>query len=139
MKTYEFPYGGTGGPHGHDSWDSVIEVELTDEEAARLEASARASGMCWHLEDDEAIDDIRERIERLIIVETLAAIPDVIEELREEWLEDNPDAAEDEMPADEEFLMEDMGTWHVCYPEELQEMGEEDDDHDEEDEEDDEA
>ncbi len=125
MKTYEFPYGGDRGPHGHDGWDSVIEFELTDEEAERLIASARASEMCWHLDDDDAISDIRERIERRIIEETLEAIPDRIEELREEWLEDNPDADEDEIPTDEELLEEEMGNWYVCYPDELQEMREE--------------
>ncbi len=81
--------------------------------------------MCWHLDDDDAISDIREKIERYIIEVTLKAIPDVIKELRKDWLSNNPDADEDEIPTAEEFLEEDMGFWHVCYPEELQEMLEE--------------
>ena len=63
MKTYKFPYGGA-------DWDSFVEFELTEEEAARLEASAKAEPR-WHLDEDEAISDICKKIKQFIVCHCL--------------------------------------------------------------------
>ena len=59
MKTYAFFVGGCAGKG--DTWDYDLEVELTDEEAERLEASAR-KGSRWHLNEDPEISDIYDKV-----------------------------------------------------------------------------
>ena len=112
MKTYEFPYGGA-------EWDAVIDVDLTDEEAARLEASAHAEPR-WHLDEDDDINDIYQKVEQIIYDENKRIIIEDgrLEELKE-FYED-----EEEIPSDDELIEEEMGIWHVCYPEALQYLGE---------------
>ena len=119
MKTYVFPYGGTLGKC--EGWDSEIEFELTDEEAARLEASARKEPR-WHLDEDESLDDIRQKIEEYIFEENKRMMIEDgrIEELQE--FEENEDMTIDEL------VDEEMGTWHVSYPEELQGLDENEED-----------
>ena len=113
MKTYEFPYGGTIGKL--ETWDSSIEFELTDEEAARLEESARKESR-WHLDEDEAISDICEKITQYIFEENKQMMIEDgrLDEIKEEYDED------DDIPSDDEIVDEEMGIWHVSYPEELQ-------------------
>lgn len=118
MKTYVFPYGGSTGPG--DTWDSSIEFELTEEEAKRLEASARAEPR-WHLDEDETISDICQKIEQFVFEENKQIMrkDGRLKEARETWkyLHDDADG---ETPSDDELVSEEMGTWHVCYPEELE-------------------
>ena len=120
MRTYVFPYGGTIGKC--ETWDSEIEFELTDEEAERLEASARKEPR-WHLNEDEAISDICKKIEAFILEENKRIMIEDgrLDELREEW----EDADKEDIPSDDELVDEDMGMWHVMYPEELQDLEEE--------------
>ena len=39
MSTYEFPYSGSGGKG--DTWEGTIDVELSEEDYARVEASIK--------------------------------------------------------------------------------------------------
>ena len=55
MKTYSFLAGGSAGKG--DTWSYDFDYELTDEEAERLEASARKEPR-WRLEEDPEISDI---------------------------------------------------------------------------------
>ena len=112
MKTYEFPYGGA-------EWDAVIDVDLTDEEAERLEASAHAEPR-WHLNEDDAIHDICQKIVQIIYDENKRIMIEDgrLEELKE-FYED-----EEEIPSDDELIEEEMGIWHVCYPKALQRLEE---------------
>ncbi len=54
MKTYEFRISGSGGKG--DSWDGTIDMELSDEDYARVVASAKKG--FWHMCDDKEISDI---------------------------------------------------------------------------------
>lgn len=114
MKIYEFPYGGA-------EWDAVIDFELTDDEAARLEASAQSKPR-WHLNEDKAISDIFHKIEQAIYEENKQMMikDGRLDEARETWKALNEDEDEEDMPSDDELVEEEMGTWHVCYPKHLQ-------------------
>ena len=116
MKTYKFPYGGA-------EWDSFVEFELTDEEAGRLEASAKAKPR-WHLDEDETISDICKKIELFICEENKRMMKDDgrLEEARETWKYFHKDSDEEYMPSDDELIDQEMGMWHVCYPEPLQDL-----------------
>lgn len=59
MKTYTFPYAAVFGKM--DSCDCQIDIELTDEEAQRLEQSAHAESR-WRLDEDESISDIFDKV-----------------------------------------------------------------------------
>ena len=107
MKKYTFPYGGNFGPG--DSWGNDIEIELTDEEAARLEASARQEPR-WRLNEDPDLQDIESRVSE-------AAYAQECKNLRLAY--DDPKEAEE--------AMENLGI-HINYPEELQELGEAEED-----------
>jgi hypothetical protein len=124
VKTYRFPCGGTTGKC--DSWDSFIDFELTDDEAARLEASARAE-FCWHLDEDESISDICQKIERFIFEENKRMMigDGRLSELRADWKYAHPDADEDDIPSDDDLVRGEMGSWSVSYPQELQDFEEE--------------
>lgn len=117
MKIYTFPYGGHCGPG--DSWDSEIDVELTDEEAARLVASARKEPRD-RLDEDAEIKDICEKVETLIFAENKRMMIEDgrIDEVRE--FEGHEDMSVDDI------VDEEMGAWSVCYPEELQDLEDED-------------
>ena len=65
---------------------------MTDEEAARLAESAKgkSEGDVWDFEDDEAVSDIYEKVYDAEYENELQNIIDCqIEELREEYLEDD--------------------------------------------------
>ena len=119
MKRYEFPYGGSFGKG--DSWDGVNEVELTDEEAARLEASARRAPR-WHLDEDSEISDINDKVYKFLYnhdIETLMNDHGWIEERRSDR------ECDGERPVSDRELVEEYmeGTsFHVCYPVELQDL-----------------
>lgn len=121
MKTYTFPYGGSFGKL--DSWDGANEVELTDEEAARLEASARKEPR-WRLDEDPEINDIYEKVYEFLYnhdIEEVMKDEDLLEELREDYESED----EDEEPLSDRELAEeymDNTTFNVCYPEELQNL-----------------
>ena len=114
MKKYTFPYGGTIGKC--ESWDSEIDVELTDEEAARLEASAR-SGEFMDMYDDDSISDIYEKVKGIAFAENKRILEACgrLDELREDY-------DEEDAPSDDELVDEEMGMWHVGYPVELQRL-----------------
>lgn len=59
MKTYTFPYAAVFGPG--DSCDGEVDVDLTDDEARRLEQSAHAESR-WRLNEDEGISDILDKV-----------------------------------------------------------------------------
>ena len=120
MKIYGFPY-------GNEEWDSVFECELTEDEAERLEASAHEEPR-FHLNEDDAIADIYDRIEQLIFEANKRTMKEdgALEELREEY----NDESDDPMTDDDLVEME-MGDWFICYPEELQDLDpDEDEDYD---------
>jgi len=118
MKTYTFPYGGTIGKL--ESWDSEIDVELTDEEAARLEESARKEPRC-HLSEDEEISDICEKVRTHALEENKQMMIEdgAIDDIRED--------EEYEDMSDDEIVDMEMGSWDVYYPEDLQDLEAEDD------------
>lgn len=126
MKTYTFPYGGTTGKC--DGWDSEIDFELTDEESARLEASARSKPR-YYLDDDPAISDIFKKVERFIFEETKQTMlaDGRMDELLEDWAYFHEGEPEEDAPSDDEMVEYDMGSWHVCYPVDLQYLDEEED------------
>ena len=115
MKTYTFPYCGR---NGLEAWDSEIDIELTDEEAERLEASARKEDR-WQLGEDPEIADICEKVEKLIFEENKRIMIEDgrIVEIRE--MDDGEELSDDEIVEDE------MGDWCAFYPDELQELDEE--------------
>ena len=83
MGWYEFPYGGSGGKG--DTWEGTIDVELSDEDYARVEASIK--GGCSDMGDDPEIADIYEAIYEKIIDVTLESERDIdmIDEYREDY------------------------------------------------------
>lgn len=121
MKTYTFPVGGSQGKW--ESWDGTFDFALTDEEAARLEASAHTEPR-WQLDEDPDIADICEKVEKAFWEHNkqMTIKDGRLKELRETWLYFNKNAREDEIPSDDELIGEDMGSWHVNYPEELQDL-----------------
>ena len=125
MKRYTFPYGGSFGKG--DSWDGENEVELTDEEAVRLEASARKEPR-WHLDEDPEIDDIYEKVYAFLYnhdIETLMNDKYWIEERRSDREYEGKEPISDREMV-EEYM--DETSFNVCYPEELQDLSEESDD-----------
>ena len=78
MKTFKFPYSGTGGPG--DSWSGYTIVELTDEQAALLDASI-SSGSFDDIDEDPALDDICQKVWKSIIADTISNYDE--KELRE--------------------------------------------------------
>lgn len=123
MKTYAFPYGGTIGKL--ETWDSEMDVDLTDEEAARLEASAHKEPRSY-LNEDEEISDICEKVVSIIFEENKRMMIEDgrIEEVRE--------FEEDEDLSDDEIVDMEMGSWHAFYPEELQDLKVKEEEDDEE-------
>jgi len=102
MKIYTFPIAFSFGPG--DSSDSEIAIPLEDEEARRLEASAKAEPR-WRLSEDPALEDILRKVTDAAVRrerETTAFLfPDPEERRRQDDLiESTP--------------------LHVNYPEELQ-------------------
>ncbi len=121
MKTYTFPYGGSFGKG--DSWDNTIDVELTNKDAARLEESARKESR-WRLDEDPEIDDIYDKVYKAAYRQEIKNIPDfILDELRRDYY--NGSKRVSNLKLAKEYL-EDT-SFHVSYPEELQELDEEDD------------
>lgn len=85
MKTYEFPYTGSGGKG--DGWAGSVSVDLTDEQAYRLDKSI-SSGKFDDFEDDCSLDDIREIVWKACITDTvnnyLICDPEYLNEFGEE-------------------------------------------------------
>lgn len=90
MKTYEFPY-------GSGEWGSVISVELTDSEAATLEASMETDEY-FHLSDDPALAEIEEKVRAAIFAAT-----------RQQLIDNGEDS-------DDEAVENELGYYHVCLP-----------------------
>lgn len=141
MKIYDFFVGGSAGKG--DTWSYEISVELTDEEAARLEASARKEPR-WHLDEDPEISDIYDKVYAVGMDNELENYMET--DLYEEDLQDYLDEAEwGEPEYSEEFgcwikklkagtekeiaeeLFLDRYTFNVCYPSELQDLEVEED------------
>jgi len=125
MKKYTFPYGGSFGKG--DSWDGENEFELTDEEASRLEASARKESR-WHLDEDPEISDIYDKVYAFLYnndIETLMKDKYWIEERRRDREYEGKEPISDRELA-EEYM--DETSFNVCYPEELQDLEEESED-----------
>ena len=68
MMKYEFPYTGSGGKG--DGWAGAVYVELTDDQAQRLEASI-ASKQFDDFEDDPSLNDIRQLVWEAAINDTV--------------------------------------------------------------------
>ena len=126
MKTYLFPYGGSFG--GGDSWEGANEVELTDEEAERLEASARKESR-YELDEDPEISDIHDKVYAYLYnhdLEELLNDEYRIRELREDYEDENGSDSDNDgekitnRQLAEEYL--DNTSFSVYYPEELQEL-----------------
>lgn len=119
MKTFEFPYGGSFGKG--DTWDSIFEFSLSDADATRLEESARKEPR-WRLDEDESIHDIYEMVFRAAYennIQSLLSDKYMLEELRDDYSNDA-----DEEPTDRMLVEQYMEgtTFHICYPEELQNL-----------------
>lgn len=114
MKTYEFVYSGSSGKC--DSWEGTIDVDLTEEDYKRVEASI-AKGT-YRMRDDPDINDIYLRIYEMIVDETLLNEKDIgmIEEHRSTYRCDK-DASEREVI---ETYLSEQGC-SINYPYELQE------------------
>ena len=127
MSYYEFPYSGSGGKG--DTWEGTIDVELSDEDYARVEASIK--GGCFRMCDDPEIEDIYDAIYEKVIDVTLEIEKDIdmIEEHRETYGLDE-DATEREVI---ETYLDEQGC-SISYPYDFQEKyweGAEDDEEEE--------
>ncbi len=135
MKTYSFFAGGSAGKG--DTWSYDFDFELTDEEAARLEASARKEPR-WHLDEDPEISDIYDKVYAAAYENELNNVDsDFIEELRDDYLSDDDNYEEPEYCeelgcwikrakpfTDRDFAVEyfDRLTFSICYPRDLQNL-----------------
>lgn len=116
MKTYEFPY-------GTNEWDAIISVDLTDDEAARLESSAKKGTMrmCW----DKDIDDIYKKVYQAAyeLNKQMIVQDGRLKELRDTWEYFNnkkPPEQQTASPTDDELIEEELDGFCVSYPETLQ-------------------
>ena len=135
MKTYAFFVGGSAGKG--DTWSYDLDVELTDEEAERLEASARKEPR-WRLEEDPEIEDIYDKVYEAMMENEIKNVPDdLLGEEIDDFLSDNdnwedPEYSEEEgcwikktIPMTERELAIrylDNLTFNVCYPRDLQDL-----------------
>ena len=135
MKTYAFFVVGCAGKG--DTWSYDLDVELTDEEAERLEASARKEPR-WRLEEDPEISDIYDKVyEALLENEIKNVDEDHIADELDDYLSDD-DNWEDPEYSDElgcwikkavpiterELAIRylDGYTFNACYPQDLQSL-----------------
>ncbi len=87
MKTYAFFAGGSAGKS--DTWSYDFDFELTDEEATRLEASARKEPR-WRLDEDPEISDIYEKVYAAVYENEIKNVErDIILDIRNEYLSDD--------------------------------------------------
>ncbi len=135
MKTYAFFVGGCAGKG--DTWSYDLDVELTDEEAERLEASARKEPR-WRLEEDPELSDIYDKVYDAMMENEISNVPsDLLSDELDDFLsdEDNweePEYCEEEgrwikksLPiSDRELAIRylDSMSFNVCYPTELQDL-----------------
>ena len=104
---YEFPISGSGGKG--DFWDGIIDVELTEEEYARVIESSK-KGFC-HMYEDDNISDIYEKIYDQVVENTIENECEMIDEYREDY--DLPEDASDRVVI-EAFL--DYQDCKISYP-----------------------
>jgi len=120
MRTYTFPVGGSFGKG--DSWDGTFDFTMTDEEASRLEASARKEPREW-MDEDPEIEDIMDKIisaSREHDIQNMLRDKDMVREQRE-WYEDNHEEGASDREVIEWYM--DGTSYGVMYPEELQLLG----------------
>ena len=120
MKTYTFPTGGSFG--NGDTWEGIFDFTSTDEEAARLEASARKEPRSW-MEEDPEISDIREKVKEAAYednIRTLVEDKSFVKEQRE-WYEDENEEEGVSDRAIIEWYM-DGTSFDIMYPQELQDL-----------------
>lgn len=123
MKEYTFPYYVSFGKN--DSVNCEIDIELSDEDADRLEKSAHEEPR-FRLDEDDKIGDIYDMVYQTIIdqeKDSLLDDPSPVEDTLS-WDEDyDPDVGVTEKDIDA-YL--DELSFGVNYPEELQELDEDD-------------
>lgn len=113
MKTYIFPYGGSFGKG--DSWDNTVEAELTDEEAALLERSAR-SGQGDELTGGPDVGGIYDKVYIAAYNQEIGLVPDfVIDEIRQDEYDGDKRVSDKRIA--EGYLA--RTTFRIFYPEEL--------------------
>ncbi len=100
MKSFTFPYG-TG------EWSGTIDVELTNKEAAILEASMKKEEF-FHLEEDPAMNDIEWKVSRAIFKKEK-------KQLREDGRIAELKAFRPGTDVDE-LVYEELGNYRVCFP-----------------------
>lgn len=114
MKGYEFPAWCSFGKG--DSGESIVYFELTDEEAARLEATAKDPDIYYDgFYEAEDLADIYKKV-------YAAAVEQITDELRD---------ADLDIPADENWEADDTYAVGVEFPTEFEDLFEEDEDFDE--------
>lgn len=87
METYEFECGGD-----HGSWDSIIDVELTDEQVQRLKEYAKNNDF---LDDDKPVKDIYQLAYDALLESCVDNIDrDYYKYIREDYMEDEDDTKE---------------------------------------------
>ena len=85
MKSYEFLCGG-------GSWDCLVDVRLTDDEAQRIKAFSKTEDVLWA---EPTIEEIYNRVKDALIQQCLYAYDmDYLEEIREEYAESEDDSDE---------------------------------------------
>ena len=117
MKSYIFPYYVSFGKG--DNTDGCVTVELTDEEAVRLENSAHEKSR-WRLSEDPALEDIFDKVYKKLIeaeIQNILENDDFIDDLREDF--DESDEEGDYEFLEDYFSSLDIG---INFPEELQEI-----------------
>ena len=114
MKVFTFPYGGSFG--GGDTWGNTIDIELTNKDAARLEASARQEAR-YDLDEDPEISDIHDLVYKKAYNQEIRNIPHfILDERRRDYYHGNTRISYHKLAV--EYL--DDSTFRVRYPEELQ-------------------
>ncbi len=120
MKKYVFPTGGSFG--SGDTWEGEFAFELSDQDADRLEASAREKPRGW-LDEDPEIADIEENVRRaayMANVKELVMNKGFIQEQRAEYEKTTEAKGADDL-AIIRWYMENI-SFRVMYPEELRDL-----------------
>lgn len=81
MRKCVFPISGSGGVG--DTWEGHVEVNLSEKDYARLEASVKKG--FDDMMDDPEINDIYERVFRKVVDITIENEEDMIDEYREDF------------------------------------------------------
>jgi hypothetical protein len=121
MKTYTFPTQGSFGKG--DSWDGEFTFTLSDDEAKRLQESARKESRYWcSLSDDPDIADIEAKVlkaSREKDIRNMLKDKELVQEQRE-WYEDDVGEEASDKEVIEWYL--DQTSYEIMYPEELQQL-----------------